>query len=188
MRHGQGERGTRWSALWGKGSKRAAAFAVLASCLALVAPWGAEAGPKGTDKGSATADLYVPAPLLAQAQSNPQATFNVIVQGDGADGASAVAQKVAHAAAHADKHLADAVAKADDALARAQKAASDAAAKAAAPNASPKDVQAEAAAQAALAQAQAADDAAQAAVSQLAGTIDQQQVSGEFSAIHGVAA
>jgi serine protease AprX len=175
------------SALWGKGGRTGLVALALAG-IALTAPWAATAGPGGPDKGSGSANLYIPTALLTQAQGSPQDTFNVIVQGDGTADPSTVAQNVADAAAQGDKHLADATHKADDALAKAQKAAADAGAKAAGPNASPKDKQAAANAQADLGQAQAADAAANGAITQAANTIDQTQVSGQFSAINGVAA
>jgi len=69
----------RGSALWGTGGgRKRSAFAVLAVVIALLAFLGGTARPAN----GARVNALVPKDLLAQAQANPSALFDVIVQGD----------------------------------------------------------------------------------------------------------
>jgi len=202
--------GSRSSALWGKGGRNGVALAVLVACLVPVA---ASAGNGSTSPPPSA--LYVTSSLYAQAQSSPNTTFNVIIQGDGSQQASRVAQRVADWAADPNQTLSDAADQADAALQQAQQQASaatqqaaqaqvQAAAKAAkaASSHKPSDEQnANKAAQAAAAaqqaavtaqnkvtQAQAADTAAHNAVNNASDQVLKQQVTAQFSSITGVAA
>jgi serine protease AprX len=80
---GSGKRGTgsRSNALWGSGKRRTALLATLV--LTLVVPLGASAvpGPQGVQ-------AFVAPDLLSSAQTNPPATFSVIVQGKGGNQAA----------------------------------------------------------------------------------------------------
>src|SRR3984893_1997953 len=102
---GQVEKGTRMSALWGTGGKRGDGSRssvlwgkggrtmltlTIAAFAAMLGPWGAVGSP-GTPpgphtppglKGSGSTSVYITSTLLAQAQTSPHSTFNVIVQGD----------------------------------------------------------------------------------------------------------
>jgi serine protease AprX len=96
MRHERGSSGgTRASALWGKGSKSesrssalwgkkggrsAVTFASLAVALTLPVAGLASGGSGGS--GSNEFKAFVPAPLLSDAQANPDKAFNVIVQAE----------------------------------------------------------------------------------------------------------
>lgn len=81
---GSGKRGTgsRSNALWGSGKRRTAPLATLA--LVVLVPLGASASPSTTDEP----DAYVTPTLLSAAQANLAGTFNVIVQGKGANQAA----------------------------------------------------------------------------------------------------
>jgi hypothetical protein len=60
LRPARNERtGIRTSALWGKGEKTGPVALALAG-IALTAPWAATAGPGGPDKGSGSANVYIP--------------------------------------------------------------------------------------------------------------------------------
>ncbi len=180
--------GSRSSALWGKGGRTALVLGAL-TCAAMLVPFGAAAGPGPKPKGSGASNVYVTDTLLQQAQANPHATFNVIVQGDGNKSADRVAQLVAHWAADASKQLGDASKKANDALAKAQRDVADATAKLA--KAKPQGLakaQANlATARAELVQAEAAQNDAQASISALAQNVLQQNVTSQFSSITGIA-
>lgn len=67
------------NASWGKGGRRVVLLCAFA--LALVVPAAGVAGHTATKDSGKTP--LVPASLLAQAQANPQQTFQVIVQGTG---------------------------------------------------------------------------------------------------------
>jgi serine protease AprX len=80
---GSGKRGTgsRSNALWGNGKRRTALLATLV--LTLVVPLGASAVPSAK-----SADAYVAPDVLTSAQSRPNDTFAVIVQGKGGNQAA----------------------------------------------------------------------------------------------------
>jgi serine protease AprX len=80
---GSGKRGTgsRSNALWGNGKRRTALLATLV--LTLVVPLGASAVPSAK-----SADAYVAPGVLTSAQSRPNDTFAVIVQGKGGNQAA----------------------------------------------------------------------------------------------------
>src|SRR2546421_5260297 len=73
--------GMRASALWGRGSKGAAALAAVVSVLLI----SISAPAAGADSSKPAA---VPADLLAQAQANPDQVFHVIVEGSSSDAAA----------------------------------------------------------------------------------------------------
>src|SRR5205814_708579 len=120
---GSGTRGgdSRGSALWGKGGRRAGATLMSAALAAVVLSFGASL-PANADSGSGkvASGTFIPGALLSQAQADPDASFKVIVQGDGTSDADHLANKIGAWAAHADQKLADAAAKAADNLAKAQ--------------------------------------------------------------------
>ena len=68
---GRGGREVRSSALWGRGGRSSIALLALVVSVVIPASGIASDGP----------DASVPAELLAAAKANPDATFNVIVQG-----------------------------------------------------------------------------------------------------------
>jgi serine protease AprX len=210
--------GSRNSVLWGKGGRNSIVTLVATACVAMLVPFAAsaqQASSSAATDSSASTNVYAPTSLVSQAQANPQATFNVIVQGADSLDSGQVAQNVATLAADANNQLSDAAKKASDnlqhaqdnaaalaqrvtnaqanAAALAQKATTsgkrgdqNAAAKAA--QAAAQAQQAATSAQTAVAQAQSATTSANGAVGQLAGTILNQQVSNQFSAISGVSA
>ena len=120
---GSGTRGgdSRGSALWGKGGRRAGATLMSAALAAVVLSFGASL-PANADSGSGkvASGTFIPGALLSQAQADPDASFKVIVQGDGSTDADHLANKIGAWAAHADQKLADGAAKAADNLAKAQ--------------------------------------------------------------------
>jgi serine protease AprX len=81
---GSGKRGTgsRSNALWGSGKRRTALLATLA--LVVLVPFGASASPSKADGPSA----FVTPSLLSSAQANATGSFDVIVQGKGANQAA----------------------------------------------------------------------------------------------------
>jgi serine protease AprX len=84
MRLDRGPRaGLRQSALWGKGGRGLATLVVVA--LALTAPVGATASSRAA---------YTTPGLLAAAQADPSAIFDVIIQGDGENATGAIASIV----------------------------------------------------------------------------------------------
>ena len=90
---------TRSSALWGKGGR--GIVATLAVAMVMVTPMAAVAGSgpsSGKGKGlDASVKAYLSPSLLRTAQLNPNATFNVIVQGAKGKSSSAVGSEVAAA-------------------------------------------------------------------------------------------
>jgi serine protease AprX len=81
---GRGGRETRSSALWGRGGR--SAVALLALVASVVIPAAGIAGGKQ--------EAMVPADLFARAEANPDATFEVIVQGRRGDGNGRVLEEV----------------------------------------------------------------------------------------------
>jgi serine protease AprX len=89
---------TRSSALWGKGGR--GIVATLAVAMVMVTPMAAVAGSGSSGKGNgldASVKAYLSPSLLRTAQLNPNATFNVIVQGSKGKSSSAVGSEVASA-------------------------------------------------------------------------------------------
>jgi serine protease AprX len=89
---------TRSSALWGKGGR--GIVATLAVAMVMVAPMAAVAGSGSSGKGNgldASVKAYLSPSLLRTAQLNPNATFNVIVQGSKGKSSSTVASEVTSA-------------------------------------------------------------------------------------------
>ena len=120
---GSGTRGgdSRGSALWGKGGRRAGATLMSAALAAVVLSFGASL-PANADSGSGkvASGTFIPGALLSQAQADPDASFKVIVQGDGSTDADTLAHRIGAWAARADKKLADAGDQAGQDVAKAQ--------------------------------------------------------------------
>ena len=97
---GRGSRGEqRSNALWGRGGRRAGAISaatLTAFALAAAAAGQTQNSSASGSSGDSSASLYVAASLQAGLQTNPQATFDVIIQGDGSNRSNALANKVAH--------------------------------------------------------------------------------------------
>ncbi|MGH3057795.1 MAG: hypothetical protein ACRDPP_06100, partial [Gaiellaceae bacterium] len=86
---------TRSNALWGKGGR--GIVATLAVAMVMVTPMAAVAGSGSSGKGKgldASVKAYLSPSLLRTAQLNPNATFNVIVQGAKGKSSSAVGSEV----------------------------------------------------------------------------------------------
>ena len=217
---GTGNRGgdSRGSALWGKGGRRAGLTLISALVAVMLVPWSAATASSST-KSSVNPSVnpsgaFIPDTLLSQAQSGQDQTFRVIVQGDGSASADDLAHQIGDWAAHADKNLTDAAAKAANDLQKAQDQAAKAGPKAnqaqaqavakavkAAVTSKPADKAAAAQAKAGALSAQLAAKNAQIATTQASAQVDasnqaftqagnqivQNQVKDEFSSITGVA-
>jgi serine protease AprX len=148
-----------------------------AALAAVVLSFGASL-PANADSGSGkvASGTFIPGALLSQAQADPDASFKVIVQGDGTTDADHLANKIGAWAAHADQKLADAAAKAADNLAKAQVDA-----------AKQKSVVAKAKAALAVVAAQSALDQANGAFGAAGDQITRDEVKDKFSSIDGVA-
>jgi serine protease AprX len=128
---GRGTRGgVRGNALWGRGGRRFGALAATLTLAFFVAA--ATAAARSTQDGSSPAStFYVQPSLLSAMQANPNATYDVIVVGDGSHPSSYIAQEVAHSAADANQQLSDAFQGAQSAVQDAQHHVVDAASQAA---------------------------------------------------------
>jgi serine protease AprX len=167
---------SRGSALWGKGGRRAGATLLSAALAAVVLSFGASVPASASNGNSSPSSTFISAALLSQAQADPNASYKLIIQGDGSADADQLAHKIGAWAAHADQTLQNAAQKAADDNAKAQKFAAKALGGIAAK-----------AAKAALNQANAEIDAANNAFQQEGDQIVRDQVKSEFSSIDGVA-
>jgi serine protease AprX len=102
---GRGSRGEqRSNALWGRGGRRAGAVtAALTVAFVMAAAAAGQSQGKGPGPSGAGSNApFVSASLLSGIQTNPQATFDVLIQGDGSNKSNAIAQKVAKYSADAN--------------------------------------------------------------------------------------
>jgi serine protease AprX len=108
---GRGSRGEqRSNALWGRGGRRAGAVsaATIAAFVMAAAAAGqahTSSGPGGS--GNNAPSFFVASSLQSGLQTTPNATFDVIIQGDGSDRSNALANKVARWAVQANQSQSD---------------------------------------------------------------------------------
>src|SRR6476660_8442458 len=91
---GRGSRGEqRSNALWGRGGRRAGAVtaALTVTFVMAAAAAGQSHGKPGSSGDPGSTAPFVSASLLSGIQTNPQATFDVLIQGDGSNKSNAIA-------------------------------------------------------------------------------------------------